>query len=112
MADRGNKKCYSIADIIATNVSLVIHKKSGMSEIMKTKFIDDMTKALEAQQEAEMMQSCSHRYIAQILDCFLDADKLSIIMKYYNDGDLEKLIARLKKAGQPLTEVEVLTYFL
>ena len=79
---------------------------------MKTKFIDDMTKAIEAQQEAEMMQSCSHRYIAQILDCFLDADKLSIIMKYYNDGDLEKLIARLKKAGQPLTEVEVLTYFL
>ena len=45
-----------------------------------------------------MMQACSHRYIVKIVDCFIDEDKLCIVMKYYNDGDLESLIARRKEA--------------
>ena len=59
-----------------------------------------------------MMQSCSHCYIAEIFDCFVDGKKLSIVMKFYNDGDLDMFIASRKEAKQPLSEEEVLTYFL
>ena len=66
---------------------------------MKNNFFNgDMAKATEAQKEAEMMQSCSHCYIVKILDCFIDGKKLCIVMKFYNDGDLDMFIASRKEA--------------
>ena len=89
MADRSLITCYTHKEFIASNVNKVIHNKSGETEILKNLFFkDDMKKAQEAHKEAEMMQSCSHRYIVEMLDCFIDGEKLCLVMKFYNDGDL------------------------
>ena len=72
----------------------------------------NMAKALEAQQEVELMQACKHRYIIEVIECAVDEKKLCIVMEYADDDDLETLIFKRKEANQPLTEEEVLTYFL
>ena len=76
MADKGIGSQYRIIKSTAPNINVVEHIPTGKIYVMKNNFCkNDMTKVRKAQLEAEMMQTCSHRYIVKVVNCFVDEDK-------------------------------------
>jgi serine/threonine protein kinase len=63
--------------------------------------------AFQAMEEIGIMGSLNSRNIVTYVDSFVNGDKVSIIMEYCENGDLESLIKASK-----LTEGQIWRYFL
>ena len=62
---------------------------TGALEIMKIIFINgNIEKAQKTKKEVEMMNICAHKYIISVLDCFIENDKICVVMSYANQHDL------------------------
>ena len=63
--------------------------------------------------EVEIMRDLKHQFIIRYYESFIDADNnLCIVMEFAENGELEQYLNRRKQQGQPLSQDEVLEWFI
>ncbi|KAF8057765.1 Nek1 [Scenedesmus sp. PABB004] len=71
-----------------------------------------VVKQAEAVNEARVMQSLDHLNIVRCVEAVVDGDILSIVLEHCARGDLARLIAARAAARAPLSEDEVMFWFV
>ena len=66
----------------------------------------------EALNEVRVMASLRSPFIIAYEDCFVNADHLNIVMEYASRGPLANRINECQEKGAPLSESEILSYFI
>lgn len=78
--------------------------------VIKELFTDEMPQqmAFKAMEEVRIMGELNSKFIVSYVDSFVNGSKVSIIMEYCENGDLEKCIY----GGRAIPEALVWRYFI
>jgi serine/threonine protein kinase len=84
-------------------VSIITHKESGRKLVWKQ--IAYLKKNAEKIiQEVLIAQRMKSEYLVGILDTFVEEGFLYIVMEYYSEGTLEKLIEEVTRSKKGISE--------
>jgi serine/threonine protein kinase len=84
-------------------VSIITHKESGRKLVWKQ--IAYLKKdADKIMQEVLIGRSVTSEYLVEILDTFVEEGFLYIVMEYYSEGTLQKLIEEVSKSKKGISE--------
>jgi serine/threonine protein kinase len=106
----------------------IIYERRGVVEVftmksiitnkiycIKKMFIESIREANDKTNEILAMSKLNHAHLIPIISCMLDGpdrqiDSVVIIMNYYSEGDLEKLIQSKKSSRVNWSELEIFHY--
>ena len=94
------------------NAILVQHKTTSLLYVVKEIILNDITTADSLKEVKFMNILCKHPNIVELKEYFIDktCNKLYIVMKYCDSGDLCNKINKRKTCGGLFTEYEILNY--
>jgi serine/threonine protein kinase len=106
-----DKKLKNIAQGATGVVSLITHLVTGLIVVWKQIPVIDKTEE-EMMHELEIAKTVESPFTVKILDYFFDDDSLFMVMEYFKNGTLAKILEEAKAAKKYVEEKVCISIFL
>jgi len=113
----GKLSDYEVLKAVGKGGYSVVYKgtrrrDNRMVAVKKVEIFDMAPKKRErCLQEVQLLQTCKHPNIIQMLDAFIEDNQLIIVFEWAPAGDLKRLVRKTAEAGKALEEGLIWNYF-